>query len=111
MDEPREGKDAFREFNIAHYTNTLFGMFVGDETKVTVEAANYMVGVFIDRFGKDIIIAPAGEDHFRTTVTVAVSPQFFGWIMSLGSDVKIVAPNSVVEKMKTTIEEQAKLYK
>ena len=111
MEDKREGYDAFREFNIAHYTNTLFGMYAGDETKVTLEAENKMVSVLVDRFGKDIIIAPISDTHFRTTVTVAVSNQFFGWIMGIDGDIKIVAPNNVVEKMKETIERLVKQYK
>ena len=31
---------------------------------------------------------------------MAVSLQFFGWIFSLGSDVKITGPEDVVAKMK-----------
>ena len=111
LDEKREGHEAFRKFNIAHYTNTLFGMYAGDETKVTIEAENRLVSVFIDRFGKDIIIAPVDEDHFRTTVTVAVSKQFFGWIMAIDGDVKIVAPDSVVKQMKAEIDRLAEKYK
>ena len=111
LDEKREGHDAFGRFNIAHYTNTLFGMYAGDETKVTIEAENRLVSVFIDRFGKDIIIAPVDEDHFRTTVTVAVSKQFFGWIMAIDGDVKIVAPDSVVKQMKAEIDRLAEKYK
>ena len=111
LDEKREGHEEFRQFNIAHYTNTLFGMYAGDETKVTLEAENRLVSVFIDRFGKDIIIAPVDEDHFRTTVTVAVSKQFFGWIMAIDGDVKIVAPDSVVKQMKAEIERLAEKYK
>ena len=111
LDEKREGHEAFRKFNIAHYTNTLFGMFAGDETKVTIEAENRLVSVFIDRFGKDIIIAPIDEDHFRTTVTVAVSKQFFGWIMGIDGDVRIVAPDSVVKQIKAEIESLAERYK
>ena len=110
LDEPREGREAFREFNAAHYSNTLFGMFSGEETKVTIEAANHMIGVMIDRFGKDIIIAPVDGEHFRTTVTVAVSDQFFGWIIALGGDVKIVAPGPVVEKMKELLEKVSAQY-
>ena len=110
IDEPREGLEAFREFNIAHYTNTLFGMFSGEETKVTLEAENYMVGVLIDRFGKDIIIAPVDDRKFRTTVTVAVSDQFLGWIIALGGDVKIVAPTPVVKKMQSLIEKMSAQY-
>ena len=111
LDEKREGHDAFGRFNIAHYTNTLFGMYAGDETKVTIEAENRLVSVFIDRFGKDIIIAPVDEGHFRTTVTVAVSKQFFGWIMAIDGDVKIVAPDSVVKQLKAEIERLAEKYK
>ncbi len=111
LDEKREGHEAFRKFNIAHYTNTLFGMFAGDETKVTIEAENRLVSVFIDRFGKDIIIAPINEDHFRTTVTVAVSKQFFGWIMGIDGDVRVVAPDNVVKQIKAEIERQAERYK
>ena len=111
LDEPREGQEAFSRFNIAHYTNTLFGMYAGDETKVTIEAENGMVGVLIDRFGKDIIIAPVDRDHFRTTVTVAVSSHFLGWIMSLDGDVRIVAPESVVDLMRETIDHLADQYR
>ena len=110
LDEPREGKEAFKDFNIVQYTNKLFGMYAGEETKVTLEAENYMVGVLIDRFGKDIIIAPAGEDHFRTTVTVAVSSHFLGWIISLGGGVKIVGPDSVVGQMKDMIKQLNEQY-
>jgi predicted DNA-binding transcriptional regulator YafY len=110
VDEPREGRDAFKEFNIAHYTNTLFGMYAGDETKVMLEAENRLVSVIIDRFGKDIIIVPVDDEHFRTTVTVAVSKQFFGWIMAIDGDVRIIGPDSVVEKMKAEIDRLSKIY-
>ena len=86
-------------------------MYAGDETKVTLEAENRLVSVFIDRFGKDIIIAPVDDDHFRTTVTVAVSKQFFGWIMAINGDVRIVAPDSVVRQIREEIERQAEKYR
>lgn len=111
VDEPREGQEAFKKFNIAHYTNTLFGMYAGDETRVTLEAENNMINVLIDRFGKDIIIAPVDDEHFRTTVTVAVSRQFLGWIMSLDGDVRIVAPDSVVDRMKEVIGQLQEQYR
>jgi len=110
LDDPREGKKAFSEFNIARYTNSLFGMYAGDETKVTLECRNEMAGVMIDRFGTDIIIVPKDEEHFLTTVTVAVSSHFLGWIMSLGGDVCIVSPESVVEQMRETIEQLSRQY-
>ena len=110
LDEKRQGQEQFKAFDVPRYTNKLFGMFGGEESRVTLEAENHMVGVLIDRFGKDIIIAPSDEDHFRTTVTVAVSNHFLGWIISLGGSVKIVGPESVVEQMRKLISDQAELY-
>ena len=110
LDEARQGKEAFKRFDLAKYTKSLFGMYVGEETKVTIEARNYMAGVMIDRFGKDIIIIPVDDENFRTVVTVAVSSHFLGWIISLGEDVKIVGPESVVEKMKNMIKQLSEKY-
>ena len=109
-DKRREGKDAYKKFDLPRYTKSLFGMYGGEETKVTIEAENSMVGVLIDRFGKDIFIVPVDENHFRTVVNVAVSNQFFGWIMALGDGIKIVSPDSVVEQMKAEIRRLTEQY-
>jgi predicted DNA-binding transcriptional regulator YafY len=109
-DEPRKGQDAFKEFDIAHYTKTLFGMYAGEETKVTLEASNHMAGVLIDRFGKDIVFAPIDDDHFRTVVNVIVSSHFFGWLMSLGGDIRVVGPDNVVDQMKAAIRSISEQY-
>ena len=110
-DEKREGQKQFKAFNMPRYTKSLFGMYGGEETSVTIEARNDMVGVMIDRFGKDIFIVPVDEEHFKTVVNVAVSNQFLGWIMALGDGVKIVSPDAVVEQMKAEIKRLAEQYK
>ena len=110
LDERREGKQEFKEFNLPHYTRSLFGMFGGEEKKVTIHAKNDMVGVMIDRFGNDIIIVPVDKDHFQITVNVAVSDQFLGWIIALGEDVKIVGPKDVVAQMQQAARRLAEQY-
>lgn len=50
------------------------------------------------------------EDHSTVAVDIAVSPQFFGWIFSLGRGVKVVGPNEVVEQMKVVANEFASNY-
>ena len=107
----RLGRAEFQAFDLPRYTRSLFGMYGGEETRVTMEAKNDMVGVLIDRFGKDIPIMPLDEDHFRTVVNVAVSNQFLGWIMAIGSSVRITAPDSVVEKMRAEIRRLSEEYK
>jgi len=108
--EKRKGETAFKNFDMARYSRSLFGMYGGEEREVTLEVANDMVGVIIDRFGKEIPIEPATKGHFMTRVRVAVSPQFFGWIASLGGDVRIAEPESVKEEMKSLLETLEKQY-
>jgi predicted DNA-binding transcriptional regulator YafY len=56
--EKREGKEQFKAFDMPKYTKSLFGMYGGEETHITLEADNSLAGVIIDRFGKDIFIRP-----------------------------------------------------
>ena len=110
LDKKRKGKEKFKEFDMPRYTKSLFGVYGGEECRITLEAENEMVGVLIDRFGKEISISPVDEGHFRTTVNVAVSSQFLGWIMALGNGVKIVAPEAVVNRMKEEIRLLSEMY-
>lgn len=99
-EEKRSGKEVFRNFDMAEYSKATFGMYQGQKARVKIQFANYMCGVFIDRFGKDISFRPIDDEHSELHVDVNVSPQFFGWIFSLGKDVKVTEPSEVVEQMK-----------
>jgi predicted DNA-binding transcriptional regulator YafY len=102
----RQGKNEFAEIDMAEYTNRLFGMFEGDVEMVKLYCKNEMANVIIDRFGKDIPIIKTDAEHFTVSVKVSVSQMFIGWIMALDG-VKIISPDSVVDKMKERI---LKLY-
>lgn len=104
-EEKRSGRDVFRNFDMAEYSKATFGMYQGQKAKVKIQFANYMCGVFIDRFGKDISFRPIDDEHSEFHVDVNVSPQFFGWIFSLGKDVKVTEPSEVVERMKVLARE------
>ena len=111
LEEKRDGKAFFDSFDMAVYSKVNFGMYHGEIKKVHISFPNYMVGVFIDRFGKDISIHPAeGENRSRIAVDVAVSKQFFGWIASLGRWVKIEGPEEVVAQMKEFADKLAAVY-
>ena len=61
-------------FDPAVYTQRLFGMYGGQPVRVTLEGENEMVGVLIDRFGKEVPVLPVDGAHFQAFVDVAVSP-------------------------------------
>ncbi|OQA25508.1 MAG: hypothetical protein BWY61_00971 [Firmicutes bacterium ADurb.Bin354] len=111
LEDRRTGKDAFKAFDMARYAKMSFGMFGGKPTKVRISFENDLVGVFIDRFGRDIpIYSTDREGWSETSVEVAMSDQFLGWIFALGSKVKILGPKEVVARFKDELAAMKQLY-
>jgi len=84
--------------NLVEHANRLFQMFSGDAVDVKMRFHRSLVNVVIDRFGRDILLIPDGEDHFVFTARIAVSPLFLSWIIGFGGKAKILHPASVAEQ-------------
>lgn len=97
LKERREGEEVFRKCDLSAYSAKTFGMYGGEETIVTLGFPNALVGVVIDRFGKDIVIRKQPKDYFEVHVKVMVSRQFYGWLAGIGKEAKVISPISVRE--------------
>lgn len=84
--------------NLTRYAGRMFQMFSGDTVSVKLRFRRELANVVIDRFGKDTMLIPDGDDWFVFTVDVAVSPLFLSWVMGFGSKAKILYPQSVAEQ-------------
>lgn len=93
--EKRKGTEAFGKLDMASYTNITFGMFGGEEETITLLLPASMIGIIIDRFGKEIDIRERDMDKVSVRIQAAVSGQFFGWLSGLGSEVAVLAPEKV----------------
>lgn len=98
LKDAREGMDQFAKVDPAMYANQIFGMFSGTEETVTLQFPNRLVGVVLDRFGREADIRPMTDRVFRIRVKVAVSGQFFGWLAGIGREAVVVSPASVKEQ-------------
>lgn len=105
--EERNGKEQFSNFDISSYQKKMFGMFGGTQEKVKIRFRNELAGVVLDRFGKEITLKKEDDCHFIIHVDVAVSRQFFAWMIGLGDGAEILAPQRVCEQMR---EEIARIY-
>ena len=99
-----------KPFDLSEYSKTMFQMFNGEETDVSIEFENKLVGVVFDRFGADVPIIKSDEEHFICHVKVAVSPHFLSWVMSFGKMAKIISPDHVVEEMYKLARDIAEIY-
>ena len=96
-DKERTGQDSFEDFDLAAFSKKTFGMFGGPDANVVLRCRSNLAGVIIDRFGREISLVPEDGEHFHVHVTVAVSPQFFGWVTGIGPGIEIVSPADVRE--------------
>ena len=92
------------------HANRLFQMYSGDALDVKMRFHKSLLNVVIDRFGKDTMLIPDGEDHFNFTVKVAISPMFLSWVIGFGAKAKILYPQSVVEACKALCLEAMNQY-
>ena len=107
----REGRQAFKAFDMAAYARKMFGMYGGKEELVRIECDNSFAGVMIDRFGKDVSMIRLDDERFVVNVEVAVSRQFLAWIIGLGDGVTLTGPENVVEMMNAEIDRLIRQYK
>jgi predicted DNA-binding transcriptional regulator YafY len=92
------------------HANRLFQMFAGDSQQVKLRFHRSLANAVIDKFGREILLIPDGEDHFVTTVDVAVSPMFLSWVIGFGAKARILHPQSVVDACKAMCHEALAQY-
>ena len=92
------------------HANRLFQMYSGDALDVKMRFHKSLINVVIDRFGKNTMLIPDGDEYFNFTVKVAISPMFLSWVIGFGSKAKILYPQSVVEECKALCMEAMSQY-
>lgn len=106
----RQGKEAFEKKDMPAFSKSTFGMFNGKEERVEMVFHNRMMDVVIDKFGKEVWLEKVDEWHFKISVPVAVSPQFFAWVFGLGNYVTITGPEHVKQQMKDMLDAVSSRY-
>ena len=96
--------------NLTAHANRLFQMYAGDTTTVKMRFHRELTNVVMDRFGRDTMLIPEGEDHFVFTVNVAVSPMFLSWVIGFGTKAKILHSQSVIDECRQLCLEAMEQY-
>ena len=96
--------------NLTEHANRLFQMYSGEETDVKLRFHRSLVNVVMDRFGRDILLIPDGEEHFVFTSKVAISPMFLSWVIGFGTKAKVLYPQSVIDACKAMCLEALEQY-
>ena len=110
--ERREGHDLFREKDLTQRQAKVFDMYVtGKVYNITFRCHNHIASAVIDKFGKDIMMMTADDEHFTFSQNVEISPPFFAWVSTFGRSIQIVSPAAVVEEMRNFLQKSMDMYK
>lgn len=91
---------------------SIFSMFGGNEAvRLTIEFDNSLIGVVIDKFGKQVNITRVNDSMFSICEKVIISPPFWGWLFQLGDKAKIISPDNAVVMAKENALKLCELYK
>ncbi len=86
------------DFEPAEYAKEHFGMFSGTDETVKMRFDNKLVGVIIDRFGRDVTIIRKNEEYSVARIRVQVSDLFFAWVAGFRGRFVIEGPDNVREQ-------------
>lgn len=78
--------------------------------KVSMEFDKELLPLIYERFGRDINIDKETDTTFHIVHETEVSSEFFSWIFSLGTGVKLLSPLYVTQRMKRWIQSLSDLY-
>ena len=110
LQQDRVGYDQFESFNANKFVSRRIGMFTGEEEKITLKIEKNKFSLLVDQFGKYVqIVDTLDDNHFVVSFNAVSSEPFLGWLIGL-SGVEVLAPQSVREKIKRLLEENAKKY-
>lgn len=96
--EPSEEQAVERpaDFDVSAYFTREFSMLGGRECEVELLCGNDLMGNIIDRFGGDVPTEIVDGEHFKVTVTVALSNNFYGWVFASAGNIKILSPPEAI---------------
>ena len=85
---------------VAEYTEQAFKMYGGEPEKVTIRFDRTLIGPVIDKFGEEITMTAVDDATIESTVSVQVSPTFYGWVAQFSDQMMVLSPKKVKEKLK-----------
>ena len=88
--------------HIPEHTAQLFRMFGGEPQEIRLEFERSVMGAVYDQFGEGTEIAKAG-DRFAASVTVQISPTFWGWVLQFGDRLRITAPENLAKRQRAIV--------
>lgn len=98
------------DFDLASYVRNIFDMHSGQRQLVTLELAQQLLNVAMDRFGQDAHYRQGPNGTIIVSAQVEVSPTFLSWVLCFGDQAKLLSPPSAQEALQTLAQSALSRY-
>jgi len=95
IDDPVCDKAVALRDSVSEFTEQAFKMYGGEPVKVTLEFDRQLIGPVYDKFGEDTKIVPTNHNTFISTVSIQISPTFWGWLFQFGKHMTVIEPQEI----------------
>lgn len=87
-----------------------FRMYLGERKSVTLQFHDRLIGIIYDKFGEDLDITRINDHSCEAKVDVQISPPFWSWLFMLCDDLRLTAPEELLEEYKTQLDKAIKKF-
>lgn len=109
-DEPATRDPRIANFATEEHLSPSFGIYAAEKVSIVLEFDQEAMNPIIDKFGIDAVIFEQKRDRARAYVKAPLSPQFYGWLLQLGSLVKLIAPTEAVNEYTRLLKQTLNRY-
>lgn len=102
--------DVPSDLDLNAHVAQIFNMFGGQGEWVTLKVHQKLIDVIRETFGNQVVTLPVDAEHFSIHVEVQLSPTFYGWLFTFGSQITILNPPSVITAYKEEMAKTLALY-
>lgn len=99
LPEPSRNPETLPEhgqnFSVGDYLRRNVNMWTGEPIAVRLRCSNYIRDDIRIQFGKHVVMADDGGDHFTVTVDVTANIGLYQWLAQQGTNVQILSPESI----------------
>lgn len=96
--------------NVNEYTEQAFKMYGGEPEDITICFTDKLIGVVYDKFGESTKITRIDKGNCVATVRVQISPTLWGWLFQFVGQMKIISPDTIIEKFKEYAKNLERFY-
>ena len=103
-----QGTDIREYLDMSDFFEREFSMMNGETCEVGLLCENKLMGSIVDKFGIDVKTEIVDKDHFKATVDVNLSGNFYGWVFASRGKMEILAPEWVKSEFQDAVNIYAK---